>query len=109
MRALHIGKLDPGLRRVEADLLAEVGKLFGDFPGLAAFSLQDRSGLPDDIDVSNDDDRLFITQIDFSSPVSDSEYGEIYGVICTAIADLVSEQPRAVELLRGRTFARTLH
>ena len=110
MKTLQVAKADPRLHRVEADLVAEVKRLFGHFPGLAAFSLQDRTGLPDDIKASHEEDSLFITQIDFSAPVSDREYGEIYGVISAAIDDLVTEQPQAFELLRrGRTFARTLH
>lgn len=110
MKTLHAVEVDPGLRRVEADLVAEVNRLFGDFPGLAAFSLQDRGGLPDDVKASHQEDSLFITQIDFSLPVSDREYGEVYGVISAAIDDLVTVQPQAFELLRsGRTFARTLH
>jgi hypothetical protein len=110
MKTLHAARIDPRLRHVEADLVAEVNRLFGDFPGLAAFSLQDRAGLPDDIKASQEEDSLFITQIDFSAPVSDREYGEVYGVISAAIDDLVTEQPQAFELLRrGRTFARTLH
>jgi hypothetical protein len=110
MKTLHTAKADPGLHRVEADLEAEVGRLFGNYPELAGFSLQDRGGLPDDIKHSHQDDSLFITHIDFSAPVSDREYGEVYGVISAAIDDLVTEQPQAFELLRrGRTFARTLH
>jgi hypothetical protein len=110
MKTLHVAKVDSGLHRVEADLVAEVSRLFGDFPGLAAFSLQDRTGLPDDLKASHAEDSLFITQIDFSAPVTDREYGEVYGVISAAIDDLVTEQPQAFDLLRrGRTFARTLH
>lgn len=105
MKALHPATL----LRVEADLVAEVGRLFGYYPGLAGFSLQDRAGLPDDIDASGVEDKLFITQMDFSTSVSDREYREIYSVISAAIEELVSEQPQAVELLRGRTFARMLH
>jgi hypothetical protein len=66
--------------------------------------------LPDDIKAAHEADSLFITQIDFSAPVSDREYGEVYGVISATIDDLVTEQPQVFDLLRrGRTFARTLH
>jgi hypothetical protein len=41
--------------------------------------------------------------------VSDTEYDEAYRQIADAVADIVSERPEALDLLRGRTFARTLH
>jgi len=34
---------------------------------------------------------------------------EVYRDLITALADLADERPEAVELLRGRTFARALH
>ncbi len=37
------------------------------------------------------------------------EYEEACKLIADAVADIVSERPEALELLRGRTFARTLH
>ncbi len=54
-------------------------------------------------------DELFVTELGFSTPVSEMEYDEAYKLIADAVADIVSERPEALELLRGRTFARTLH
>ena len=34
---------------------------------------------------------------------------QLLGHIAAALLELIDEQPEAVELLRGRTFARTLH
>jgi hypothetical protein len=34
---------------------------------------------------------------------------ELPGQIAAALLELIEEQPQAAELLRGRTFARTLH
>ncbi len=79
---------NPQLNRVEAELSARIGAVFGRFPDLSGFSLQDRTG---------------------SAPVSEMEYEEAYKLIADAVADIVSERPEALELLRGRTFARTLH
>jgi len=101
--------LTPQLSRVEAELSARIWAVFGRFPGLSGFSLQDRTGLPDYIDASGLRDDLFVTELGFSAPVSENEYDEVYTLISNAVADIVAERPEALELLRGRTFARTLH
>jgi len=105
----QIVNLNPQLSRVEAELSARIWAVFGHFPGLSGFSLQDRTGLPDYIDASSLRDDLFVTELGFSAPVSEVEYDEAYRLISDAVADIVSERPEALELLRGRTFARTLH
>jgi len=77
-------------------------------PGLCGFSLQ-TGPAADYIDTSSLRDELFVTELGFSAPVSETEYDEAYKLITEAVADIVSERPEALELLRGRTFARTLH
>ena len=64
--------------------------------------------LPGDLDPARIPDAdLFVTEIGVF-PKLDSQFDEIYDEITLAISDLVHEQPRAYDLLRGRTFARTL-
>ncbi len=109
MRMPQIVNLNPQLSRVEAELSARIWAVFGRFPDLCGFSLQDRTGLPDYIDTSSMRDELFVTELGFSAPVSELAYDEAYQLIADAVADIVSERPEALELLRGRTFARTLH
>jgi hypothetical protein len=41
--------------------------------------------------------------------LSAQQYGEIFQDIARTLADLLEDEPEAEELLRGRTFARTLH
>ena len=101
--------MNPQLSRVEAELSARIWAVFGSFPDLCGFSLQDRTGLPDYIDASGLRDELFVTELGFSAPVSETEYDEAYRLITEAVTDIMSERPEALELLRGRTFARTLH
>src|SRR5882672_7072027 len=91
---------NPQLNRVEAELSARIGAVFGRCPDLAGFSLQD-SPYPQE--------ELFVTDLGFSAPVSAEECDDVYSMIADTVADLVSERPEALELLRGRTFARTLH
>jgi hypothetical protein len=109
MKILQTVNSNPQLSRVEAELSARMHAVFGRCPDLAGFSLQDRTGLPDYVDRSHLQDELFVTELGFSTPVSATEYDQTYILIADAVSDLVSERPEAFELLRGRTFARTLH
>ena len=109
MKMPQIVNLSPQFSRVERELSARIWAVFGSFPDLCGFSLQDRTGLPDYIDASSLRDELFVAELGFSTPVSEVEYDEAYRLISDAVADIVSERPEALDLLRGRTFARTLH
>jgi len=105
----QIANLNPQLGRVDAELAARIWEVLGRFPHLSGFALQDRTGLPDYINPSYLREDLFVTDLGFSAPVSDMDYDEAYRLITDAVADIVSERPEALDLLRGRTFARTLH
>jgi hypothetical protein len=105
----QIENLNPQHGRVDAELSARIWAVLGRFPDLSGFALQDRTGLPDYINPSHLREDLFVTDIGFSAPVSDMDYDEAYRLITDAVADIVSERPEALDLLRGRTFARTLH
>ncbi len=65
--------------------------------------------MPDYINPAYLREDLFVTDLGFSAPVTDMEYDEAYRLITDAVSDIVSERPEALDLLRGRTFARTLH
>jgi hypothetical protein len=52
---------------------------------------------------------LYVTEIGIYPKLDAAQYGELYDEITIAISDLVAAQPSAYELLRGRTFARTMH
>jgi hypothetical protein len=105
----QIANLNLQLGRVDAELSARIWEVLGRFPHLCGFALQDRTGLPDYINPSYLQEDLFVTDLGFSAPVSDMEYDEAYRLITDAVADIVSDRPEALDLLRGRTFARTLH
>src|SRR5882672_4052146 len=105
----QIANLNSPLGRVDAELSARIWEALGRFPDLSGFALQDRTGLPDYVNPAHLREDLFVTELGFSAPVSDTEYDEAYRQIADAVADIVSERPEALDLLRGRTFARTLH
>jgi len=71
--------------------------LFSRCPELSGFS------------VRGDAEELFISDVGIAPRLSAEQYGEIYQDIAATLAELVEERPEAGELLRGRTFARTLH
>jgi hypothetical protein len=54
-------------------------------------------------------EELFVSDVGISPRLSAEQYGEIFQDITATLSDLLDEQPEALELLRGRTFARTLH
>ena len=55
------------------------------------------------------EEELFVTAISIVPRLSKEQYGEIFEQISGALTDLLGERPEAATLLRGRTFARTLH
>lgn len=115
MKAFQTPMLDAHLHRVEAEVAMRIRSLFVRCPELAGFAVQDKAAVEDLVGLSLDNDRseekptLYVTDIDFSTTVSLEEIEEAYTLVGTAISDVMSEQPEAFELLRGRTFARTLH
>jgi len=116
MKSIQTTMLDTPLHRVEAEVAMQIKTIFGSCPELAGFAVQDTAAVrelvgmfQDDEHGSDDSARLFVTDIGFSASISREQLDEIYTLIGTAISDVLSEQPEAFELLRGRTFARTLH
>jgi hypothetical protein len=83
---------------VKTDLQLEqhVQSLFERCPELCGFS------------VRGEKDELFVADIGIAPRLSQEQYGEIFQDIAKTLADLIDEQPEASDLLRGRTFARTL-
>jgi hypothetical protein len=94
--------------RLEADVHARIRSLFARCPTLHGFAVQDRAMLPKDIDRDRIPDAdLFVTDIGLY-PKIESQCDEIHDEITLAITDLVHDQPRAYDYLRGKTFARVL-
>jgi hypothetical protein len=88
---------------------APIETLFQRYPALSGFSVRGLDDVPDNCSRSGDDSELFVSDIGVLPSLSSEEYGEIFQEIASTLADFVSEQPDATEILRGRTFARTLH
>jgi len=80
-------------RHVEEEVVA----LFARCPDLCGFSVQGDAG------------ELFVSDVGIAPRLSAESYGEIFQDIANTLAELVEAEPAATALLRGRTFARTLH
>jgi hypothetical protein len=100
---------DTLLGTLEAHVEARIRSLFARCPALHGFAVLDRAMLPKDLHQNLIPDAdLFVTDIGLY-PRIESQYNEIHDEITLAISDLVHDQPRAYDYLRGKTFARTLH
>ena len=109
MKTLLSVEADPQADIAAADLATQIKSLFAACPNLCGFVVEDLSGLHGDPDPHDGENRFVITQVSFDKPFSRNETHQICGLIISVFSELVAEQPEAYELLRGQTFARTLH
>ena len=110
METLPNQKIDPSLRRIEADMFTRMSVIFRRCPHLVGFTLQDSAELPEDAqDDSSEDPGLFVSDIQFSRRVTEDEDDEVCHYINKTVCEMIAERAEALELLRDRTFARQLH
>jgi hypothetical protein len=82
----------------EAEVAAVVDALFRRWPSLVGFSVQE---------AQTPSTELVLADVETDPWRAQSR--EIYGEIVGALLELMDDEPAVGELLRGRTFARTLH
>jgi hypothetical protein len=85
------------LRGAGRALAARLDLLFAHCPALSGFA------------VRVEDGALLLTDVGISPQLGAAQHNEVIERIEAALAELLDERPEAAELLRGRTFARTLH
>ena len=101
--------LYPDQKRVVADVQARITALFTRCPTLCGFSVQDRATLPEQLTENQIPDAdLYVTEIGIFPKLSSDQYADVFDEITITLSSLVSEQPNAYDVLRGRTFARTI-
>jgi hypothetical protein len=83
--------------KIQTELQTQVDSLFARCPELWGFS------------VRSENDELFVSDVGIAPRLSAEQYGEIFQDIAKTLSDVLEEAPEASELLRGRTFARSLH
>jgi hypothetical protein len=106
---LQLSAIYPDQKRVVADVEAKMAALFLRCPALCGFSVQDRAQLPEQITEQQIPDAdLYVTEIGIFPKLGVEQYADVFDEITVTLSNLVSEQPNAFDVLRGRTFARTL-
>ena len=106
---LQLSAIYPDQKRVVADVEAKMAALFLRCPALCGFSVQDRAQLPQQITEQQIPDAdLYVTEIGIFPKLGAEQYADVFDEITVTLSNLVGEQPNAFDVLRGRTFARTL-
>jgi hypothetical protein len=90
-------------------LPAQIASLFERHAALCGFSVRGPDQIPDSCSRGEDDDPLFVGDFSLSPDVDAKQHNEIFQEVLAALSELLTEQPEAAEILRGRTFARVLH
>ena len=109
VRAMN--RVDIEQNRRQAHLAGEialrVGELFARCPELCGFAVDSALGLP--VSVGETSESLYVREVVVYPCQDGLRYAEVCDEIAAALAEIASEQPETCGLLRGRTFARTLH
>jgi hypothetical protein len=95
--------------RLESDLAARMATLFERYPALYGFSVQASSSVTRERVVVDLQEDLHLADVVLHEPLDGEQAATLVGEISHALLELVDERPEATALLRGRTFARTLH
>ena len=85
---------------------ATVNHIFAMCPELCGFSVQDAETLSRDRVSWQLEAGLYLADV-ATTTFANSEH--LLGEIAAELLELIDEDPEAVDALRGRTFARTLH
>lgn len=108
MKSEPLGSISQYLNALDEDLTARVDDLFGRYPSLRGFSVQGTQALPETMRASVMATTLVVAEVGVD-PICGSAYSEkVSDEIAVALLDFVQDRPEAAELLRDRTFARTL-
>ena len=108
MKPEEIGALSKYLSALDDDLAAQVDELFGRHPSLQGFSVQGTEALPEALRANVMANTLVVAEVGVN-PLCGTDYSEkVSDEIAVVLLNFVKERPEAAELLRDRTFARTL-
>lgn len=95
------------MKSLETDVETAVDRVFSVYPELAGFSVQEAGSVPRDREAGQLERTLCLADLGVLPGGAGPD--EIFGGVAVMLLDLIDERPEARELLRGRTFARTLH
>ena len=83
--------------------------IFERCPALYGFTVQDCSALPEEFRSLALERELVVTDIGVYPNLNTEHCEQIYNEIAVALLDFMYERPTAKDVLRSRTFVRTLH
>ena len=109
MKPVQLGNLNAELPPLEEDLAARLDVIFDRCPQLHGFTVQDSSALPEELRSLALERELVVTDIGVFPFINAEQCEAIYNEIAVALLDFMYERPSAKDVLRGRTFVRTLH
>ncbi len=109
MKTLQTGMPRTNLYRAEAEVGMHIKALFRRCPALAGFAIKDLAQFHDNNEQDDEETQLVVTDIALLTPLSPEEIDKVCKLVSATMCDVLSERPDAIELLRGRTFARTFH
>ena len=109
MKPAQLGSLNAELAPIEEDLAARLENIFDRCPQLHGFTVQDSSALPEELRSLALERELVVTDIGVYPFINAEQCEQIYNEIAVCLLDFMFERPAAKDVLRGRTFARTLH
>src|SRR5687767_523646 len=109
MKAGQVGTLNTDLAPIEADLAARVDAIVDRCPQAFRFTVQDSSALPEELRSIALERELVVSDIGVYPYLNADQCEQIYNEIAVALLDFMFERPAAKDVLRGRTFVRTLH
>ena len=96
MKTLQPATRDTPAVRVQARLGAVLSELFGRWPALLGFAVQEEG-------------ELHVAELTVHPWLDQQQCPELGADIAVVLHELIEEEPAAHELLNGRTFARVLH
>jgi hypothetical protein len=109
MKPAQLGSLSADQPPIEEDLAARLESIFDRCPQLHGFTVQDSSALPEELRSLALERELVVTDIGVYPFINAEQCEAIYNEIAVALLDFIFERPSAKDVLRGRTFVRTLH
>ena len=109
MKPVQLGNLNAELPPLEEDLAARLDVIFERCPQLHGFTVQDSSALPEELRSLALEKELVVTDLGVYPFINAEQCEAIYSEIAVALLDFLFERPSAKDVLRGRTFVRTLH
>ena len=109
MKPVQLGNLTAELPPLEDDLAARLDVIFERCPQLHGFTVQDSSALPEELRSIALERELVVSDIGVYPYLNADQCEQIYNEIAVALLDFMFERPSAKDVLRGRTFVRTLH